>query len=150
MTRTSECWIFPSSPSERLDRALHVALEDDVELLDGALLHLLEQRLERDAALRALRELLAAEPLGALLGEVLRLPLVLDDARELPGARRRCRSRGSRPARPGLRLLDLLAAVVVERPHLAGGVAGDDRVADAQRSALHEHRRDGAAPDVEP
>ena len=66
---------------ERLDRALDVALEDDVEVLDGALLHLLEQGLERDAAgLRALRELLAAEPLGALLGDVLRLALVLDDA----------------------------------------------------------------------
>ncbi len=48
-----------------------------------------------------------------------------------------------------LRLLDLLAAEVVERAHLAPGVAGDDRVADAERAALDEHRRDRAAADVE-
>ena len=50
---------------------------------------------------------------------------------------------------PGPRFLDLLAAVVVERAHLAVRVAGDDRVADAQRAAVHEHRRDRAAADVE-
>ena len=80
---------LPELADERLDRALHVALEDDVEVLDGARLHLLEERLERHAGrLRALRELLAAEALGALLGEVLRLALVLDDARQLARGRR--------------------------------------------------------------
>ena len=44
--------------------------------------------LERDAALRALRELLAAEPLCPLLREILGLALVLDDARKLAGRRR--------------------------------------------------------------
>ena len=74
---------------ERLDRALDVALEDDVEVLHGAFLHLLEEGLERDAlGLGALRELLATEPLGALLGDVLRLSLVLDHAGELAGRRR--------------------------------------------------------------
>ena len=80
---------LPQLAHERLDRPLHVSLEDDVEILDGALLHPLEERLQREAGrLRALRQLLTAEPLGALLGDVLRLPLVLDDARELPGGRR--------------------------------------------------------------
>ena len=51
---------------ERLDGALHVALEDDVEILDDLLLQLGEQALERDAALRALGQLLSAEPLGPL------------------------------------------------------------------------------------
>ena len=46
--------------------------------------------------------------------------------------------------------MTLLAAVVVEGAHLAPRVAGDDRVADVQRAALHEHRRDRAAADVEP
>ena len=73
---------------QRLDRALHVALEDDVEVLDDALLQLGEQALERDAALRALRELLAPETFGPLLGQILRLALVLDDPRELTGRRR--------------------------------------------------------------
>ena len=41
------------------------------------------QGLERDAPARALRELLATEPLGADVREVLRLALVLDDAHEL-------------------------------------------------------------------
>ena len=50
---------------------------------------------------------------------------------------------------PGPRLLDPLAAIVVERAHAAPGVAGDDRVADLQRAALDEHRRDRAAADVE-
>ena len=51
---------------------------------------------------------------------------------------------------PGPRVAQLVALVVVERAHLAPGVAGDDRVADLERAALHEHRRDRAAADVEP
>ena len=51
---------------------------------------------------------------------------------------------------PGRASLTLLALVVVERPHLAPRVAGDDRVADLERPALDEHRRDRAAADVEP
>ena len=85
--------------------------------------------LERDAALRALRELLAAEPLCPLLGEILRLALVLDDAAQLARGRRPVEAEDlDRLAR--LRVLDLLAAVVVQGAHLAGGVAGDDGVAD--------------------
>ena len=148
LTRTSGCWIFASSADERLDRALHVALEDDVQLLDGAFLHLLEERLERDAALGALGKLLAAKPLGALLGEVLRLALMLDDAAQLAGRRRAIEAEDlHRIARAGL--LDLLAAIVVERAHLAGSVARDDRVTDTERATLNQHRRDRTAPDVE-
>ncbi len=50
---------------------------------------------------------------------------------------------------PGRRGVDLLAAVVVERADAPPGVAGDDRVADLQRAALDQHRRDGAAADVD-
>ena len=139
---------MPSSPSRASTEPCTSRLEDDVEVLDDALLHLGEQALERDAALGALRELLAAKPFGALLGEVLRLALVLDDARELACGRRPVEAEDL----DGLaraRLLHLLAHVVVQRPHLAGRVARDDRVADAQRAAVDEHRRDRAAPDVE-
>ena len=73
---------------ERLDRALDVALQDDVEVLHLAGLEIVVQRLERHAAARPLRELLAAEPLRANVREVLRLALVLDDAHELAGCRR--------------------------------------------------------------
>ena len=55
---------------------------------------------------------------AAPLREVARLALVLDDARELAGGRRLVEAEDlDRVARP--RLLDLLAAVVVERAHLA-------------------------------
>ena len=49
----------------------------------------------------------------------------------------------------GPSLLDALAPVVVEGAHLPGCVAGDDRVADAERAALDEHRRHRPAPDVQ-
>ena len=83
----------------RLNRAADVALEDQVQILDGAFLQLREQRLERDAArLRALRELLGAEPLATALRELACLTLVLDDACELAGAAAARRTRGSRSA----------------------------------------------------
>ena len=50
---------------------------------------------------------------------------------------------------PGLRLRDALAAVVVHRADAAPVGAGDERVADAQRAALDEHRDDRAAARVE-
>jgi hypothetical protein len=63
---------------DRLDRAHDVPAHDEVEVGDLALLELLVQALERDAAAGADgRELLAAEPLRALLGEVACLALVL-------------------------------------------------------------------------
>src|SRR5512146_1512576 len=131
-----------------LDRALHVALEDEVELLDRARLHLGEQALEGDAAARLGRELLAAQTLRARVRDLARVPLVLDDAGELARRRRLVEADDlDRVARLGL--LDLLPAVVVERAHAAPRVAGDDRVADAQRAAVDEDRRDGAAADVE-
>ena len=134
---------------ERLDRALDVALEDDVQVLHLAGLEVVVQRLERDAPPRALRELLAAEPLCAHVRQMLRLALVLDDADELAGGGRMVEPEHlDGLARP--RVLHLLAAVVVQRAHLAGRVACDRGVADPQRPAVHEHRRDRPAADVEP
>ena len=140
LTRTSGCSIFCELADDRLDRALHVGLEDDVQVGDAARLQLLEQLLERDAAARLLRERLAAQPLAALLREVARAAVVLDHAGELAGRRRLVEAEDlDRVARAGG--VDLLAAVVVERAHAAPGVAGDDRVADLERAAVDEHRR---------
>ena len=50
----------------------------------------------------------------------------------------------------GAGLLDAIAAEIVERSHLAPGIAGDDRVPDAQRPALHQQGRDGPSPHIEP
>ena len=123
---------------ERLDGALHVALQHDVQVLDLARLEVVVERLEGDAATRPLRELLAAQPLRAHVREVLRLALVLDDPDELTGGRRVIETEDlDRLAGP--RLLHLLAAIVVERAHLAGRVACDGGVADTQRPAVDEH-----------
>ena len=73
---------------DRLDRALDVALDDEVEVLDLAGLQLLEQVLERDARGRPDRELLAAQALGALLREIAGVAVVLDHPGELAGRRR--------------------------------------------------------------
>ena len=122
---------------------------DDVQVLHAAGLHLREQLVERDAAAsRLLRRRLAAQPLAALLREVARAALVLDDATELAGGRRLVEAEDlDGLARAGL--LDALAAIVEERTHAAPRVARDDRVADLERAAMDEHRRDGAAADVE-
>ena len=149
LTRTSGCWIFCELGDGGLDGADDVALEDEVQVLDGARLHLREEVLERDARLgRAARAArCAGAGRAAARGARLRAR-----SRRRGRARRRAadgRSRGSRPGRRGRRSLHLLAAVVVERAHLAPGVAGDDRVADVERAAVDEHRRDRAAADVE-
>ena len=73
---------------DRLERALDVALHDDVQVLDDSLSDPREEVLERRAALRLLGELLGAQPLAAQAGEVARLPIVLDDARVLARLRR--------------------------------------------------------------
>ncbi len=93
-----------------LDGADDVAAHDEIEIGDLAGLERVVETLERDAAGRADgRELLAAEPLAAAVGEVARLAVVRDDARQLARRRRlveaenldriarAARSRGARP-----------------------------------------------------
>src|SRR5205807_597064 len=109
---------------DRLDRTLHIALDDDVQVLDGAGPDLLEELLERDAACPLLRHRLAAQAFATLLRELARAALALDDAAELAGGRRLVEAEDlDRLARE--RLLDPLAAVVVERAYAPPGVAGD-------------------------
>ena len=122
---------------ERLDGALDVALEDDVQVLNLAGLKCLVERLERDPLGAGAGELLTTESLGADVREVLCLALVLDDAGRTRRRRRMVEPEHlHRLARPGL--LDLLAAVVVERAHLAGCVSGHGGVADAERPSVNE------------
>ena len=73
---------------DRLDRALHVGLDDEVEVLDDALADPREQLLERGAAPAPAGELLRAQPLATQAREVPGLAVVLDDARVLAGLRR--------------------------------------------------------------
>ena len=94
------------------------------------------------------RELLLAQALSALLSLVAGLPLRLDEAEALAGGRRMIEAEHlDRYRRPGL--LGLAAVVVLERAHLAPGIARDERDAGVERAALHEHGRDRPAADVE-
>src|SRR4029450_6983670 len=77
------------------------------------------------------------------------LARVLDAARALPRSRRLVEAEDL-DGRAGARFLDLLAAIVVERPYLAPRVAGDDAVPDPEGSARDKHGRDRAAADVQP
>ena len=84
----------------------------------------------------------------ALVGELAGAAVVLDHAHVLAGLGHRVEAEHlDRLGRPGL--LDALAGVVVHRAHAAPVGAGDERVADVQRAALHEHGHDGAAARVE-
>ena len=145
LTRTSGCWILPSSPRSASTEPWTSPLRTMFRsCTPPACICSKSVSSDTPPAFEALRELLAAKALGALLGDVLRLALVLDDA-ELTRGRRAVEAEDLHGlARP--RLLDLLAAIVVERADLARGVARDDRVADPQRAALDEHRRDGPRP----
>ena len=147
LTRTSGCLIFPSSETAASTDPTTSPFRTRFRSWIAPGLHLLEEPLDRDAA-RALRELLAPQALAARVRKLAGAPLVLDDASELAGRRRLVEAEDlHRVSRPGV--LHLVAAEVVEGAHLAPGVSGDDRVADAERAAVDEHRRDGTAADVE-
>ena len=147
-TRTSGCWIFESSEiaasTEPTTSPLSTRFRSWTAPSCSASNSV--SSVTPDGALRG--ELLAAQALAARLREAARGALVLDHFRVLARGRRMVEAEDlDRVAR--CRLLDLLAAEVVERAHLAPGVAGDDRVADAERAAVDEHRRDRAAADVQ-
>src|SRR6266511_1605679 len=101
---------LPELRNGRLDRADDVALDHEVQILDGACLHLLEEAFDRDA-LGCLRELLPAQPLSTSIGEVTSAPLVFDDATQFAGRGRMVEAEDfDRIA--GVRLLHLVATVV--------------------------------------
>ena len=133
---------------ERLQRAGDIGLEDDVELLDVALLDPGEDLLEADLARLAAGQGLGLEPVGALLGELAGAAVVLDRLHELAGVADAVEAEHlDRHPRPGG--LDPLAGEVVHRPHPAPLRAGDQRVADLERAALDQDGDDRAAAGVE-
>src|SRR5579862_3778486 len=134
---------------DRLDGADHVAAHDEVEIGNLARLQRVVEALEGDASARTHRsELLAPETLAAAVRDLPCLAVVPDHARELSRRRRLVEAEDlDRVARQ--RALAPFALVVEERLHAAVRVTGDDRVANLERAALHEHRGDRAAADVE-
>ncbi len=136
---------------ERLERALHVGLQDQVQRGRLARLDLVEDVLELHAAVvTAGVAALVRQPLPLLagLGDRLGRLLVGGDTELVAGARHRRQAEHlHRRRRAGF--LDLLALVVDQRPHAAPRRAGDDRVADLQRALVDEDGGDRAAADVE-
>ena len=133
---------------DRLQRAGDVGLDDQAELLDGALLGELEDVLERDLAPGAPRERLGLQAVRALAGELARAALVLDHAHELARLGHAVEAEHlDRLAGRGA--LDARADEVVHRAHAPEVRAGDERVADAQRPALDQDRHDRPAAGVE-
>ena len=131
---------------EGLERAGHVGLEHEAELVEPAAL--VEDRRERALDAAAARLLLELEAVGALAGERAGLAVVLDHVRELAGLGHGVEAEHlDRLGRTGR--LDALARVVGHRADAAPVGAGDDRVADLQRAALDEHGDDGATARIE-
>src|SRR5581483_92314 len=123
---------------DRLDAALHVGLEHDVQLFDLAGRDLAEQCVERHGAGRALiggRGLLAL----AAVHPVARRTLVLDHGDTVAGLGHGAEAEDL-GGDAGAGAAQLAAALVEHRLDAAvGGVAGDDDVARSQRAGLDQH-----------
>ena len=147
LTRTSGCSDLLELADGRLDRADHVALEHEVEILRLALLEPVEDvleahpppRLPRLSVRRSRSPRVCAEWGGAL---------VLDDARARVAAGVG-RSRGSRPARPAAPRGSFRRGSCRAPAPSPTRVAGHDGVADRERATVDEHRCDRAATDVQ-
>src|ERR1051325_6621233 len=128
LTRTSGCWILPSS--------------ETIASTDPCTSPLMTMfRSWTPPACICSNSLSSETPpvrcfaIAALLRELARAALVLDDAAELAGGRRPVEAEDlDRLAGP--RFTDALAAVVVQGPDTAPGVAGDDRVADPEGAPM--------------
>ena len=144
---TSSVPSFFERADDGLDRALHVALDEQRELLLArSILERLHHLLER--ARRAGRAQRLAALADAIVGDLAGALLVLDDGDLIAGLGRRVEAQHlDRHRRTGR--VDVLALVVDERAHAAPGHAGDDDVADLQRAALDEHGADRAAAALE-
>ena len=125
---------------------MDVGLDHHRQLFGLAAGELAEHLLDR-AARRGGAALLAPLAL-AVLGDLARAALALDHDQGIAGIGHAVEpERLDRHRRAGA--LDVLAAVVDQRPHAAPLAAADDDVADLERAALDQHGRDHAAAAVE-
>ena len=138
---------FRQRIGEHFGRPLHVGLDDDRQLLDAALGHLLLQRLECQPAALAVEGLLfgLCLPVGDHLAG---LDRIVDDLERIARLGQR-REPEHLDRRRGPRLLQFAAEVVEEGSHFAVHRAGDEEVAFADRSVLHEDMRHRTAPSIQ-
>ena len=136
-TRTFSVDMRCERVGQHFDRALHVALEDQVEVLHAGLLDLFGESFERDAG--ALGELRLALLHLAVLRDALGLVAVGHDEEGVAGVRHAFETEDfDRSGGSGFG--DGASAIVEHGADLAEGVADDVAVASAQRSVLHEDR----------
>ena len=133
---------------DRLDRALHVGLDDEREFLAARGLELAHHLLERAAHAGRARGGLLALLAGAVIGDLAGAGLAVDHGEPVAGLRRAGEAEHLDRSR-GTGLLHGFAGVVDQRAYAAPFGAGHDEVADAQRAALDQHRRHRAAAAVE-
>ena len=125
-----------------LDGALHVGLDDDVQLLDLPLRNLVEQIVQRGLALRLDQR--GARLVAALLGDLAAQAVVVHGGENV--ARLGHVVKADYLHRVGrARFLHAFALVVYHGADTAIGHAGDDGIAHAQRAVLDQHVGDGAA-----
>src|SRR5580658_2031915 len=130
-----------------LNRPGHVALDDEQQFLAGARLKCRFQVFKRDPR-PALRELRGPFPGLTPLGDLPGHPVVGNGEEAV--ARIRHGGQAEHLDRAARRRFRYLITVLVQhRPNPAVSLATDDRVADLQRPALHEHRAHRAAPLVQ-
>src|SRR6476620_2227468 len=133
---------------ERLHRAGHIALDDQVELLDLAGGECPVEVVQRDPP--ASRGQLSIALTGlAPVGDLPRDPVFVDDQERV--ARAGYRGQAEDLDRTGwTRGVNQLTVLVEHRSHAPERVACHHRVADVQRAALHDQRGHRAAPPVQP
>src|SRR5688572_2568598 len=130
---------------DRLERALHVGLEDELQLLGLALFDLREHLVERRGLVRDARTSALARVRG---DERLRGLLVRDGTEHLTGFGHVRQTEDLDRSR-WLGAADGFALVVGHRLDAPVAEAGDHEVASLERAGLNEHRRHRAALGVE-
>ena len=131
---------------ERLDGALNISLDDEVKLLELVLVHLIEERLERDVLYLGL--LLDAGLERTLVGELLGVTLVLKDAELITGDGHGVEAENLSGVGGTGGVLGL--TVLVEHgAHAAKAGAGHHGVAHMERTAVDDHRGHRAAAAIE-
>ena len=145
-TRTFSVDMWAEIFGDNLDRALHVALDDDVEVLDAGLLDLLGEAFERDAG--GLGELRFALLHLAVLRDALGLVAVGHDQEGIARVGHAFEAedfdRGA-----GAGFSDGTSAIVEHGADLSEGVADDVAVAEFEGSVLDQDGGDGAAAAIE-
>ena len=131
---------------ECLDRTVHVAFEDDVELLEVSDGQSASDFFEGEVLLRA--DALFARKLLTALGNLLGLAFVFKDGEVVAGGRSSVQSEDRYGSRRSC-LVNFMPALVHHGAHLAAVLTYQDEVAHAERSGLNQNGRHVTAALIE-